>query len=86
MKIKDPDQLRQCGGGTFSLFSALSYSLRQKAMKTSVKSALILHENVAWFFPAFWPWHGFSVPVVSYFRIVTAQESRAAPRSLKTIV
>ena len=36
----------------------------------------------AWFFPAFWPWYGFSVLVVSYYRIVTALESRAAPRSL----
>ena len=54
-------------------------------MKTSVKSVLILHENVAWFFPAFWPWYGFSVPVVSYYRIVTALESRAAPRSLSRV-
>ena len=38
--------------------------------------------NMAWFFPAFWPWHGFSVPMVSYYRIVTTLESRAAPRSL----
>ena len=37
---------------------------------------------IAWFFPTFWPWNGFSVLLVSYFRIVTAIESRAAPRSL----
>ena len=38
---------------------------------------------MAWFLPAFWPWNGFSVLVVSYYRIVTAIESRAAPRSLE---
>ena len=37
---------------------------------------------MAWFFPAFWPWYGFSVLVVSCHWIVTALESRAAPRSL----
>ena len=36
----------------------------------------------AWFFPAFWPWNGFSVLLVSYYRIVTALESRAAPCGL----
>ena len=41
-------------------------------------------ENVdmAWFFPAFWSWYGFSVLMVSSHWIVTALESRAAPRSL----
>ena len=39
--------------------------------------------NLAWFFPAFEPWYGLSMPVVSYYRIVTTQESRAAPRSLQ---
>ena len=37
------------------------------------------------FFPDFGPWYGFSVPVVSYYRIVTVQEFRAAPRSLVKI-
>ena len=67
----------------------LSYSLQSLLWHYCVFACGILltictnwNENVAWFFPAFWPWYGFSVPVVSYYRIVTSLESRAAPRSL----
>ena len=40
---------------------------------------------MTWFFPTFWTWYGFSVPLVSYYRIAMALESRAAPRSLALI-
>ena len=59
--------------------SVVTYLLRRKAMR---KMCPYIHENVAWFFPAFWSWYGFYMQLVSYYGIVMAPESRAAPRSL----
>ena len=61
-----------------------SKNFTSRRLNTHRNELSITMNYMAWFFPTFLPWYGFSVPVVSYYRIVTAQESCAAPRSLVT--